>query len=194
MRPFPHAFALLLVAFMAGCAAVSKVETGNVVVRDRLVVSVDSAWNKFERGPSDNVPTWTIEGITIDALQFFVGIKDGQVIAPTPSAGKQVQPLVFKSSMQPAEVVSLFEGLFTRDGSTFTVEKLEPADFLDGQGFRVEYAMVRKRDDVRLRGFAYGAIRQGELFVVNYMAPRLGFYPKYAPRVESMIRTARVKI
>lgn len=182
-----------LVALLAGCAAVSKVETGEALLKNRLAVTVATPWNQFERGMADNTPTWTVEGITVDALQFYVGIKDGELIAPTPREGKGVQPLAFKSGMDAAEVVALYQGLWTRDGSSFAVEKLEPAEFVGTRGFRLDYTLTRKVDDVRLRGVAFGAVRNGELFVINYAAPRLGFFPKYLPRVESLAKGARVK-
>ena len=186
-------FAAALVLALAACAHVSKVNTGETTVRNRLTVTVDTAWNQFERGMADNTPTWTIEGITVDALQFYVGIKDGELIAPTPSSGKGVLPLTFKASMQPAEVVSLYQGLWTRDGSSFTLDKLEPSEFLGAKGFRFEYSLTRKVDDVRLKGVAYAAVRNGELFVINYSAPRLAFFPRYVGRVETLVKTARVK-
>lgn len=178
---------------IAGCAAVSKVERGETVVNNRLSVTVDTPWNKFERGMGgDNVPTWTVEGITVDSLQFYVGIKDGEAIAANPP-GAKMQPLLFKSSMQPADVVALYQGLFTRDGSAFTLDKLEPADFAGGRGFRFDYTLVRKSDDVRLRGVAYGTVRNGELFLIKYSAPRMAFFPKYVGRFETLVKTAKVK-
>lgn len=185
--------AAALVLALAACAHVTKIDTGETTVRNRLTVTVDAAWNQFERGMADNTPTWTVEGITIDALQFYVGIKDGEPIAPTPNGGKGKLPLNFKSSMQPADVVSLYEGLFTRDGSSFTLEKLEPTEFVGTKGFRFEYSLTRKVDDVRLKGIAYGAVRNGELFLINYSAPRLAFFPKYVGRVEALVKTAKVK-
>lgn len=189
--------ALLLAALvLSGCAAVSKVATGEAVIRDRLAVTVDQPWNQFERGIADNTPTWTHEGITVDALQFYVGIKDGQVIAQardTSGSGKSEAPLTFRASMQPAEIVALYQGLLTRDGSSFTLEKLEPAEFLGQRGFRYEYSLVRKFDDVRLRGVGWGAVRNGELFVIQFSAPRLAFFSRYAPLAEKVALSARVK-
>lgn len=188
-----RAFLLLVALVLAGCAAVSKVASGEAVVRDRLAVTVDLPWNQFDRGLNNDTPTWTHEGITVDALQFYVGIKDGGLIAPTPTDGKGVAPLAFKSAMQPAEIVALFQGLLTRDGSSFTLDKLEPAEFLGQRGFRFEYSLVRKFDDVRLLGVAWGAVRNGELFVIHYSAPRLGFFPRYVGEAEKVARSARVK-
>ena len=193
MTSLVRASLLPIVFALAGCAVVSKVETGDTLVKNRLSVQVASPWNKFERGQADNTATWTVEGIFVDALQFYVGIKDGELIAPTPSGRKDVQPLNFKSTMRPADVVALYQGLLTRDGSSFTLERIEPAEFVGTNGFRFEYSLVRKVDDVRLRGLGYGAVRNGELFLINYSAPRLAFYPKHVAEVEAIARSARVK-
>jgi hypothetical protein len=84
---------LAISAVMAGCAAMAKVEPGQQVVADRLVVDLDGPWNRFARGV--DVPTWTVEGFTVDRLQFFVGIKDGKPIADRPKGAKEQRPLTF---------------------------------------------------------------------------------------------------
>jgi hypothetical protein len=195
MRTSLRAPALLSALVLSGCAVtiMSKVDSGETVVKDRLAVQVASPWNKFERGDADNTTTWTVDGVTVDALQFYVGVKDGELIAPTPSSGKGREPLAFKSSMQTADIVALYRSLFTRDGSAFTLDKLEVAEFVGTRGFRLEYSLVRKVDDVRLKGLAYGAVRNGELFLINYSAPRLAFYPKNVAQVEALAKSARVK-
>lgn len=187
--------ALLLCAALAlaGCAAIQKVEVGEVTVKERLAVTVDTPWNQFASGMGDNTPTWTKEGITIDALQFYVGIHDGALLAPQPKDQKGVAPLVFKSSMQAEQVVALFQSLKTLDGSAFTLEKIAPAEFVGAKGFRFEYTLTRKVDDVRLQGVGWGAIKNGELFLLNYAAPRLRFFGAYLPQAEAIARSARVK-
>lgn len=187
-----RAWRLLLVLAVAGCASVSKVETGETVIRERLAVQVETPWNRFERGQADNVTTWTVEGITVDALRFYVGVQDGQPIAPTPS-GSKTAPLTFTKSMQPAEVVALYQSMLTRDGSSFTLDRIEATEFVGSKGFRFDYSLVRKVDDVRLRGVVWAAIRNGELFAIQYSAPRLAFYPKHIAKVEAIARSARVK-
>ena len=61
------------------------------------------------------------------------------------------------------------------------------------RGFRCEFAVIRKIDDVRLRGMAYGAVRDGRLYLISYTAPRLGFYAKYVARAEAIARSASLK-
>jgi hypothetical protein len=178
---------------LGGCAAVSKVATGEVVMKDRLVLTVDKPWNQFERGLGDNTPTWTQEGITVDALRFYVALKDGDLIAPTPSQPKGAQPLAFKAGMGPQQVAKLFEGLYARDGSSFTLDRIEPAPFAGQPGFRFEFSSVRKSDDVRLRGLAWGAVRNGELFLISYTAPQLAFFPRGRADAEAIARSARLR-
>jgi hypothetical protein len=175
-RTLQRAAAGLAFALLAGCAQMSHVTTGESVIKDRLMVTVERGWNQFARGLGDNVPTWTQEGVTVDTLRFYVALKDGELIAPTPS-----------------EVVALFEGLYSRGGSTFTLDKVEPGNFLGGPGFRFEFSSIRKSDDVRLRGVAWGAVRNGELWVITYTAPRLAFFPRGVTAAENIARSARVK-
>jgi hypothetical protein len=187
---------VLTLALVAGCAAppVSHIASGEVVVKERLVVDVATSWNQFGSGAEGSrVPTWTNEGIFVDSLQFYVGLKDGELIAPTPSEPKGQRELAFKSGMQPADVMDLFQGLWTRGGSTFTLDRIEPAPFMGGAGFRFEYSVVRKVDDVRMQGVAWGTVRNGELFLINYQAPRLAFFARYRPRVEAIAASARVR-
>ena len=185
--------ALSLALLLAACAApVTRVEVGEATVGKRLAVKVDAAWNQFGGGLTGGVPTWTMEGITVDALRFYTDIKDGQTFGPAnPPKGRQ--PLIFKASMQPADIVAMFQSLQTQDGSSFVLDKLEPAQFLGGQGFRFEYSTVRKVDEVPLKGVAYGRVRDGELFLVSYSAPRMAFFPRYQSRAEGLIRSISLR-
>ena len=77
--------------------------------------------------------------------------------------------------------------------STTLLTKLEPAIFGGAKGFRFEYALTRKVDNVQLSGVGYGAVDRGELFAIVYMAPRLAFFGRYAPTVEAIAKSAHIK-
>ena len=184
---------LATVFALVGCAQVSHVASGDVVLRDKLVVTVDRPWNQFERGLGDGIPSWTQDGLTVDSLRFYPGLKDGELIAPTPSQPAGVRPLAFKSTMGTAEIVALFEALYSRGGSTFALERVAPAPFLGVNGFRFEFTGIRKSDDVRLRGVGWGAVRNGELYAITYTAPRLAFFDRNLAAVETLARSARAR-
>lgn len=182
-------FALLL----AACAQVTKISPGEAVIAERIGVPVDSGWNQFAGrfGGSNAAALWTTEGLAIDQLNFFVGVKDGDLIAA--NAGKEQRPLAFKASMQPHEVVALFEAFYSRDGSSFKLDKLEPNDFLGQRGWRALYTVVRKFDDVKLSGSAWATVRGGELYAITFTAPALGFYPRQLAKVEKVAAAARFR-
>lgn len=176
--------------FLSGCASVSVVSEGETMVGQRLAVQADRPWNQFASHMTQ-VPTWTHDGVTVDSLQFYVGIKDGQAL-PAPVV-RNAAPLTFRSNMTPQDVVALFQAMLTRDGSSFQLDRLEPTTFLQTNGFRFEYSLNRKADDVPMKGTGVAAIRDGELFVMHYTAPRLVFFPRHAPAFESLARSATLR-
>ena len=184
--------ALSAAAVLAGCAQMSHVTSGNVTVKQRLVVTVDRPWNQFERVGNDSTPTWTQEGISVDELRFYVGLKDGELIAPTPNEPKGQKPLAFKSAMQTQDILGLFESYYSRGGSTFTLDKVTPSTFIGQSGFAFEFSSIRKSDEVRLRGMGWATVRNGELFVITYTAPRLAFFPRGSGSAEAIARSARL--
>ena len=184
---------LTLALLLVGCAQVTKIGPGEAVIAEKIGVPVDSGWNQFggQFGGSHAAALWTTEGLTIDQLNFFVGVKDGALIAANP--GKEQRPLAFKASMQPHEVVALFEAFYTRDGSSFKLDKLEVTDFLGQRGWRAQYTVVRKIDDVKLSGSAWATVRSGELFALTFTSPSIGFYPRQIAKVEKAALAARFK-
>ncbi|HET7765187.1 MAG TPA: hypothetical protein VFK92_08850 [Burkholderiales bacterium] len=180
--------------WLAGCATPPtpvKPDSGEQLVGDRLTVTLDGSWNHIYI-PGQAAEHWTMEGLPIDDLQIYSGIKDGQAMQPV-ARGSSATPAVFHSTMQPDEIVSLFESMLTRDGSTFQLVKSEPATFGGAKGYHFEFKVVRKVDSVELSGVGYGAVSNGELFSIVYIAPRMTFFGRYQARVENIAQGARIK-
>lgn len=187
-----HLTALLLLA-LTGCVSVAKVETGERTVGDRLTLKLAGAWNHVSAPGLGPAETWTMEGLPVDQLLVYSGIKHDEPIHGTMAGEAQKKTFSFRSGMQPDEIAALFEGMLTRDGSSYKLVRLEPVRFGGQQGFRFEYALTRKIDNVQLSGVGYGAVSKGELFALVYMAPRLAFFGRHAPTVEQIALSARVK-
>jgi hypothetical protein len=182
---------VLLALALAACAPmVQKVDGGNKSVGERLVLKPDSAWNELTGEPPAHV--WTLEGVPIDRLLIYSGIKDGEAISPKTSGNGTLKSIAFRSSMQGDEIVAMFEGMLTRDQSTFTLVKLEPAAFGGGKGVRFQYELIRKADNVPLAGAGYAVVDGGQLFAVLYNAPRLAFFPRHRAEFEHLAQSARV--
>ena len=186
--------AAILVVLVAACATVNKVETGERAVGERMLLTLDGPWNHVNAPGMGPAEVWTMEGLPVDQLLVYSGVKNEELVhRPGPGGGGR-KNFAFRSGMQPDEIVAMFEGMLTRDGSQFTLVKLEPASFGGEKGFRFEYSVVRRVDNAQLSGVGYGLVSKGELFALLYHAPRLAFFPRHQPRVEQIARSARVRI
>jgi len=182
-----------LLGMLAGCVSVAKVEKGDRALGERMTVVIDGPWNHISAPGMGPAETWTMEGLPVDQLLLYSGLKDGEAIHAQGQGGPNAKVFSFRSGMQPDEIVGLFEGMLTRDGSRFRLVKLEPAAFGGQKGFRFEYALTRKVDNVQLSGIGQGVVSKGELFAIVYMAPRLTFFGRHQGRVEQIMQTARLK-
>lgn len=188
---------LLIIALalfgLVGCATVRKVETGSHMVGERLTMHLDGPWNHIDFPGIKPGQVWTMEGITVDELIIYSGIKDGQVMhIKDVSQGKR-KDIVFRSKMPTEQLVSMFEGVFTRDDSVFKLTRVQPSTFGGKKGFMFEFDRIRKSDNVRQLGFGYGAVDNRELFALVYMAPALTFFNKHKARVDAIAQSVIIK-
>jgi hypothetical protein len=195
--------ALLLALLLAACANVSRMQ-GDQVVNERLVVHVTQAWNKVS-DPWDVDPydTWTQEGIPLDHLRFWGGVRPGQTLMTQPALfsrepdAKQRRVPTFRAGLTPEKLVSLFEELYATAG-TVTITKVAPAEFAGQKGVRFEFTLARRRDDLTMQGVGWVAVRPDpvygeELYAATFVAPRLSFYQRLLPMAEAVVKTARVR-
>ena len=188
-----YAVALLVLA-LSGCMTVSKVETGERIIGERMSITLTGAWNHISGVPGQPpAQIWTMEGWPVDQLLVYSGLKDGEAIHGGAGSESGRKVFSFRAGMEPDEIATLFEGMLTRDGSSYRLTKIEPASFGGHKGVRFEYALTRKFDNVQVSGLAYAAVSRGELFALVYMAPRLAFFPRHAPTVEGIVRSARIQ-
>jgi hypothetical protein len=184
---------VLLLGVLAGCVSIAKVEKGDRAIGSRMNVVIEGPWNHVNAPGMGPAETWTMEGLPVDQLLLYSGLKDGEAIHSTVHVAPNFKRFNFRASMHADEIVSLFEGMLTRDGSRFKLTRLAPVDFAGQKGFRFDYTLTRKVDNVELAGLGYGAVSKGELFAIVYMAPQLTFFARHKARVEQMASAARLK-
>lgn len=194
-----RALAALLLAFLlAACTTIAKVD-GEQVVGGKLAVTLPDAWNKvtdpWERGRYD---MWTQEGIPLDHLRLWAGLRPGESIVAKPTVlfrapgEKDPRYPTFTAGLRPHRLVNLFEQLYANDG-VVQVTRMEPAVFAGQPGVRFEFTLARRADDLVLQGVGWAAEHRGELYAATFAAPKLAFYPRLLPMAEAVIRSARIK-
>jgi len=183
---------------LAGCAQMVKVESGQVTIKDTLSVTTASAWNRFDL-PQLNLSVapgaaeiWTQDGVTLDALAFFVGVSQGETLGKAMPGSTKKLPQ-FRSAMTPGEIVELYEQMVTQDGSAFALKRVAPGRFGEQPGFRFEHTITRKSDSVLLKGVGQGAVVKGKLYLVVFTAPSIYYYERHLPQVEPLMASARIR-
>jgi hypothetical protein len=188
--------AAALLAALAACTTITKVE-GNQVVHEKLALKVTGAWNKVSPpGSRQPYDVWTQEGIYLDELRIWAAVKPGEaLVVPQPARSGEKAPRVptFSANMSAEQLVSLFETMYSMDGSLVKITKVQPAPFAGESGVRFEFSVARKRDDVQLLGVGWVRVHKGELFAATFVAPKLSFYTRLAPKAEEVIGTARIR-
>jgi hypothetical protein len=188
-RALTAGVALLLAA---GCAALNKVEPGTVRLDGGLALTSERAWNRIDVESIWTAELWTLEGVPIDLLALYSGVRDGEpLVRPFAFRDRKRMPR-YRSAMTPHEIVELFEHSVTRDGSVFRLERLEPARFAEAGGFRFSFTLLRQDDDLELQGLAYGTMRDGRLYLMAYRAPKTHFFAAHVASFEALVRSAKI--
>lgn len=194
---------LLLALLLAACTTISKME-GEQLVNERLSVQVTSAWNKVtDLWEADPYDTWTQEGIPLDHLRFWGGVRAGHPLMMKPAVfsrapdAKERRVPTFRPGLTPEKLVSLFEELYATAGPV-SITRVEPAVFAGLNGVRFEFTLARRSDDLNLQGVGWIAVRPDpvwgeELFAATFVAPRLSFFQRLLPMAEAVVKTARIR-
>jgi hypothetical protein len=194
---------LVMALVLAACTSMSKME-GEQVVGERLVVHVPGAWNKVvDRAEQPPYDTWTQEGIPLDHLRLWGGVRAGQPLMTKWATysraedAKERRVPTFRPGLTPEKLVSLFEELYATAG-TVSITRVEPTVFAGERGVRFEFTLARRADDLNMRGVGWVSVRPDpvwgeELFAATFVAPRLAFYDRLLPMAEAVVKTARVR-
>lgn len=194
---------LLLAALLAACSSMTRMD-GEQVINGKLAVDVPQAWNRMtDRWVEDPYVTWTQEGLPLDHLRFWGGVRPGQTLMvkhpmySREADAKEPRVPTFRQGLTPDKLVALFEELYATAG-TVTVTRVDPALFAGQKGVRFEFTLARRRDDVAMQGVGWIAVKADpvvgeELYAATFVAPRLSFYQRLLPMAEAVVKTARIK-
>lgn len=187
---------IALTLMIVGCAAIVKVE-GEQTINSKMLVKLPQAWNKVSTTATQQpYELWTQDGVFVDQLRFWAGVANGSNLVTTPpknSQGKAPRVPVFTAGMRLDQMASLFEQMYAIDGSSVTIDKVEPTVFGGQQGVRVEFSVVVQTSNLQLKGMAWAAEHKGQFYAASYAAPRLGFFPRYLPQVQDIAKSAQIK-
>ena len=192
----PVAVAVAL-AFAAQPAQAGWKEMGKVTAdigKGAMTVTPDTVWNRWSSRPSANGEIWTKDGMPLNALTFIGKVASGETIYKDRKKTERPMPQ-YKSDMLLPDLADLFQSSFSieYDITQFTVTEISPAKLGGVDGLKLTYDYALPGDRLQRQGEARIAVKGGELYVVNFAAPRLHYFGKDIAEVRGMMDRIVIK-
>ena len=180
-----------------GFSSYSAVPVKRVAVGDgSMIVSAPRPWNRHRPITFEDVrqvEDWTLNGVSLDAISFVTGLKDGKSLIRQRRSTSQQVP-IFRSNMTAPEVAGMIESLYrVRGGSVdFKTLGLQPRPFLGANGFQLDYEHLDD-DELWRRGRAVGAVIGGRLYLILIDAARSHYWDAALPDYEALVTSAELR-
>ena len=175
----------------AGWRKIEPVKTE--VAKGAMEVAPATEWNRWSRRPAVKGETWTKDGLLLNQLDFFGQVANGDPVYKERSKSERPLPK-FKSDMLLPDLATLFEANFSIENNItqFEVTEIAPAMLGGANGLKLTYDYALPGESLQRRGEARMAVHNGELYVVNFTAPRLHFFDQNIEEVRGIMD--RVKL
>jgi hypothetical protein len=180
-----HLFIAVLLLAVSACTQYSLVEAKKQDIGGAYTVEAQVAWNKSSEG---KIELWTVDGPSLDAVRFFKGLGDGDVLfKPKIKTKEEAKLPTYLTGMTPNDIVEFVSDSIARVGaSDVQAVNLRPIDFGATPGFRFEVTFLSS-EGMAVDGLVAGAVIDDELHLIMYTGARLHYFPKYKDQVEKLI-------
>jgi hypothetical protein len=183
-------FAVLLFTSLAGCAGISAVDAGKPVsLGDGTFVEVQQRWTRMR----DSEGTlWTIDGLNLNELHFFLDVRADRPITPIPGRANRDLP-TYKKDMLPDDVMVLTANTLPlkRPWTQVRTSNLRPAAFGSAKGFRFDVDFVA--DGLEMKGAALARQHGEHLDLLLFIGPSEFYFGRDMPAVEKIFESIRTE-
>ena len=186
----------LIPLFLVGCIPTYTLKKAGptTVARNAFSVQPSSAWNVV---PADLSRTrweevWTKNGPTLDNVAFVGGLPDGKSVIVQSKKTLQRAP-VFRANMSPEDLVSLLEASYRVRGVTvFSVDAVDPVDFLGGQGIRVLFSYAQG-NGITKKGNCVLRVVDNKLYGMKLVGASSHYFDAAMPEFDSLVASAALR-
>jgi hypothetical protein len=164
------------------------------VAKGLMTVTPGPGWNQDQVRPFKKSETWSIDGPLLNTIDFYAQIGSGEALAVEHDRKRKPLPR-FSADMLPTDVAQLYEqtARIVLGTSEFSVDTIEPATFLNRQGFRFTYHYTRSDEELARSGEAEAVIVNGKLYMVAYTAAALHYFEAGLPSAHALMASASLK-
>ena len=143
-------------------------------------------WSTIEQG---GIEIWTVHGTGLEAIYFADGIEDGDPFFERRFGESEKELPLFRSDMTANEAMEfVIDTLSISGAGEVRAMGLRPNPFGAHEGFRfdIDYLGTTGLDG---RGMALGAVIDGKLYLMLYLAPAEHYFDAYGGPVEAMFES-----
>ena len=176
-------FAIL--AALSGCVQYNLVTLER---RDLGGFSVEPQieWSTIERG---GIEIWTVHGSGLEAIYFADGIEDGDPFFEQRFGDDKKELPLFRGDMTANEAMEfVIDTLIISGAGEVRATDLRPNPFGAHGGFRFDIDYLGTTG-LEGRGMVLGAVIDGKLYLMLYLAPAEHYFDTYGGPVERMIES-----
>lgn len=196
MRPDRPLLGLL--AVVALCQATPSLAGWKLMAKGKpadlpgIVVTPQSDWNQWSTRPGKEGRAWTRDGFNLNGLEMFAAVPSGKPLYREYNKKRNPMPK-FDSTMLLPELADFFERSFRvrHQLSDFTVQETEPTMFGGNRGLRVHYRYTLPNDELVRLGEVRLAVVNKKLYVANFYAPQLHYFPAGLAEANAIMDSAR---
>ena len=179
---------LALIILLSGCvSAYDLIEPQRTSIDDHYTVDPQIYWSSMGNG---KVETWTVDGPSLQALQFVKGLEHGDKLV---GGGRSKENHAeFKKDMTATEIQEyVLDNFHTRGYAQVESIGLEPRNFGDVEGFLFEMKYVNPHG-LDGQGMVAGAVVQDRLHLIIYSGVD-HYYTKYQSYVVQLIDSIQIQ-
>lgn len=156
------------------------------------IVTPQTDWNQASGRPGKQGRAWTKDGFNLNGLEFFAGVPDGQPLYRERNKKQNPMPR-FSGAMLLPELSEFFERSFRAQNrlTDFIVVETAPAMLGGHRGLRMRYRYTRPNDELVRLGEVRLAVVGKKLYVANFYAPELHYFPAGLAEASAIMDGAR---
>jgi hypothetical protein len=159
-----------------------------------VVILPESDWNRSSSAPGKQGVAWTHDGFELNRFEVYAAVPSGQPLFKDRAKKQNPMPKFDKSMLRP-DWADFFEKSFRvqYQVSDFVMDEVSPAKLADTNAIHIRYHYSLPNDDLLRKGEVFIAVRDGNLYVVNFQAPALHYFESGVAEFRSMARSLEIR-
>ena len=188
MDKYKKFISMIALVMLFGCVqAYKQLENNRLQMGEVYSVDPKMVWNSME---IRNITLWTANGMFLDRIVFYNAVEDGQTLFKE----NEEEGQKFHKDMNIIEIAEFFSDSIksSQKWSQVEVMDLRPQAFGSQEGFMFDTKIVSGKGLI-YKGLTLGAVINDKLYLIQFMAVEIEYYPKYIETVKDIMASVKTE-